>query len=339
MDSKTLLELTKPEYEMLISVQAYITNLNIKNTEDKTLKSKKQQWFNKWKDLLTNDDTEIVSSECFENLSISKLAANLSVLSDFKKRTILFEAILFEPFFELKIRSLSGLRSATESEAKKDSPIRIDKLSKLYTLGDEININKKDLEEALSIFDDSIKKITPSRVFLRLTIAIAAATALAVTAGVAAPAIGTMIGGYLGLSGAAATSAGLALLGGGALSVGGFGMLGGTIVVIGGGGILGAVAGDAMQSILINHPKLLIRESAKLLTIAKSFSSYLGKNEQQNFIDFIIDSVRSQNRKISHDLEMLNKKSKLSKKMSAKKESLEEASKIYTNLLNECLKL
>ena len=42
----------------------------------------------------------------------------------------------------------------------------------------------------------------------------------------AAPYIGTAIGGAMGLSGAAATSAGLALLGGGSLAVGGIGMAG-----------------------------------------------------------------------------------------------------------------
>ncbi len=45
-------------------------------------------------------------------------------------------------------------------------------------------------------------------------------------------AVGTWIGGTLGLSGAAATSAGLALLGGGSLAVGGWGMAGGVAVLV-----------------------------------------------------------------------------------------------------------
>ncbi len=43
--------------------------------------------------------------------------------------------------------------------------------------------------------------------------------------------IGTWIGGTMGLSGAAATNAGLALLGGGSIASGGFGILGGTVVL------------------------------------------------------------------------------------------------------------
>lgn len=49
---------------------------------------------------------------------------------------------------------------------------------------------------------------------------------------VAAPMVGAAIGGYMGLSGAAATSAGLAVLGGGSLAAGGMGIAGGTAVVV-----------------------------------------------------------------------------------------------------------
>jgi hypothetical protein len=59
------------------------------------------------------------------------------------------------------------------------------------------------------------------------------------TMGLAAPAIGAAIGGAMGLSGAAATSAGLALLGGGSLAAGGFGMAGGTMLLAGIGSVVG----------------------------------------------------------------------------------------------------
>ena len=63
----------------------------------------------------------------------------------------------------------------------------------------------------------------------------------ALTGGLAAPAIGAFIGSTVfGLSGAAATSAGLAALGGGSLAAGGFGMAGGTALVASVGGMAGA---------------------------------------------------------------------------------------------------
>ncbi len=72
--------------------------------------------------------------------------------------------------------------------------------------------------------------------------AIATVAIVIVTAGAAAPVIaaassaaasvGSALGGIMGLTGAAATNAGLALLGGGSLAAGGFGMAGGVAVVV-----------------------------------------------------------------------------------------------------------
>lgn len=71
--------------------------------------------------------------------------------------------------------------------------------------------------------------------------AAAAAVAGIALAPFAAPAVGGTIGTYfLGLSGAAATSAGLATLGGGSLAAGGFGMAGGTAAIASALGLSGA---------------------------------------------------------------------------------------------------
>jgi len=82
----------------------------------------------------------------------------------------------------------------------------------------------------------------------------------------AAPYAATMVGGMMSLSGAAATSAGLAFLGGGSLAAGGMGMAGGYVVLMAGGAILGYGAGSKQQrdkfaetskeEILINCAKL-----------------------------------------------------------------------------------
>ncbi len=63
---------------------------------------------------------------------------------------------------------------------------------------------------------------------------IIAVAAIVFTGGTASPivaGVGTWIGGTMGLSGAAATNAGLALLGGGSIASGGFGIIGGTVVL------------------------------------------------------------------------------------------------------------
>ncbi|MGP1384892.1 MAG: DUF726 domain-containing protein [Thainema sp.] len=72
-------------------------------------------------------------------------------------------------------------------------------------------------------------------------IAVVGGGAIALTGGLAAPIIGGAIGTtFLGLSGAAATSAGLAFLGGGSIAAGGFGMAGGTALVTAALGASGA---------------------------------------------------------------------------------------------------
>jgi len=75
-----------------------------------------------------------------------------------------------------------------------------------------------------------------------------AAIAIAPAAFLAAPAIGGAIGSMTGLSGAAATSHGLALLGGGSIAGGGLGMAGGTAVVTAVGGALGGRLGGAVTA-------------------------------------------------------------------------------------------
>ncbi|HIP49342.1 MAG TPA: hypothetical protein EYG92_10315, partial [Lutibacter sp.] len=67
-------------------------------------------------------------------------------------------------------------------------------------------------------------------------LAIIAVATIVLTGGTASPivvSIGTWIGGTMGLSGVAATNAGLALLGGGSIASGGFGIIGGTVLLTG----------------------------------------------------------------------------------------------------------
>jgi len=66
------------------------------------------------------------------------------------------------------------------------------------------------------------------------------------TLGIAAPFIGGLVGGAMGLSGAVAVKAGLAALGGGALAAHGLGIAGGASVLVGGGALLGGLSGGAL---------------------------------------------------------------------------------------------
>lgn len=86
-------------------------------------------------------------------------------------------------------------------------------------------------------------------------VGVAAAAPLAL---LAAPAIGGAIGSlgmFGGLSGAAATSHGLALLGGGTLAAGGLGMAGGTMVVTGVGAAVGGTLGATVANAYVSEDK------------------------------------------------------------------------------------
>jgi hypothetical protein len=104
------------------------------------------------------------------------------------------------------------------------------------------------LEQRLQRIEDygpwlKYEKPNLSRMSRVIGVAAVGGVALAPVAFLAAPAIGGAIGAATGLSGAAATSHGLALLGGGSLAAGGLGMAGGTTVVTALGGGLGTALG------------------------------------------------------------------------------------------------
>ena len=92
---------------------------------------------------------------------------------------------------------------------------------------------------------------------------------------VAAP-IGAAIGGIAGLSGAAATNFGLALLGGGSLAAGGFGMAGGMAVVTG----IGAAAGfSGISGAALMMELGAARSRAELIKLQVAYKEVLLHNQ------------------------------------------------------------
>lgn len=113
------------------------------------------------------------------------------------------------------------------------------------------------------------------------------------TAGLAAPIIAGAIGTTLGLSGAAATSAGLATIGGGAIAAGGLGMAGGMQILIGGGALLGAVGGGSVAKVISKLPKDAVAVSmAKLVNYITYLRATFGDDhpEKSELVDQIIST-------------------------------------------------
>lgn len=80
----------------------------------------------------------------------------------------------------------------------------------------------------------------------------------------------------MGLSGAAASSAGLALLGGGSLAAGGLGMTGGYIILVAGGAIISYGTGSMQhqQKLREISKEDLLINCGKLFAAAKVFDLY-----------------------------------------------------------------
>jgi hypothetical protein len=130
---------------------------------------------------------------------------------------------------------------------------------------------------------------------------VAAGTATAILATLAAPPIGAAVGAAMGLSGAAATSAGLAALGGGSLAAGGLGMAGGTALIAGVGTITGAGTASMARRIRPRLSRLLaVIEAEKLtcLVLALDRRSRTGDSES-------LDRARRYRIKIDEELETL----------------------------------
>lgn len=104
---------------------------------------------------------------------------------------------------------------------------------------------------------------------------------------VLAPHIGAAVGMAMGLSGAAGTSAGLALLGGGSIASGGLGMLGGTYLVAAASTAVGAGAGAVAENVAASKMSANV-EAIKLTITIESLRKY----GREDLIDHIRNALR-----------------------------------------------
>lgn len=153
-----------------------------------------------------------------------------------------------------------------------------------------------------------------------------AGAACIVTGGMAAPAIGAVVGStFMGLSGAAATSAGLAALGGGSLAAGGAGMAGGTALVSAIAGGVGA-AGVATASNIAegNKAKKDLRKTQEDLDRMQKSDS-----KKQKIITILEKKLKSA--ELNYEI--------LRKDADATKEELDEAERQIKYILDELEKV
>ena len=183
---------------------------------------------------------ERVSEKATHLLKFNKEIEFLDIINELKKidltkgklNSIIADCVTFTPFYPLKAKD------------RRFKNLSFDDRAYLKKLAIIFPRKYMDLRSCRSAFDRSIKVI--SKDVSKNSNWLIWTSALALLAVIIAPHLATWIGStFLGLSGAAATSAGLALLGGGAISAGGLGMAGGTIAIMVGGAIIGYGVGNS----------------------------------------------------------------------------------------------
>jgi hypothetical protein len=232
-----------------------------KSNEQKNYSCRKKEWSDQWygvtAPLLGLDS--VISKE-----AIKAKLRELN-LSEAKKNALCVELATFTPYHELKENSKEwdGL-----SFNDQDRKLFLESCSKF--MGE----TQYTLWMVWQEFNRAIEKIVKSNSGPNLTwmwVGLGAAALL-----IAAPYMAGFIGGIMGFSGAAATSAGLAFLGGGSLAAGGLGMSGGYVVLMAGGAILGYGSGTSQyqERLRKGSKEELLINCSKLFAASKVFNIY-----------------------------------------------------------------
>lgn len=131
-------------------------------------------------------------------------------------------------------------------------------------VGKVLGVNEQVLDNIIKAKEAAFKLHKPNRIFKKLMIGLGGALFFAAGGWILGPAIGGLLGAAAGLSGAAATSFGLALLGGGSLATGGMGMAGGMWLITGVSAAIGIVGTTATTMLTEMSTANVVQELIKL---------------------------------------------------------------------------
>ena len=274
-------ELDKDQTEILYNLELRKTLHDIEETkaivDHDNIKRLKQEWSDEWKQVMEACYTGFTGDADAKLHWYSKKELVDRVEERNPEgvwfRLVLLEAMLFEPYYPM---SAETDENGNKSASKKYSRLKFnrsegDKFLDSFFAGDYYtegyikrlrDCYKKVRMELNEVFDSIVKSIA---VMAAIAIPVIAA------AGIYAPALAVGLVGskFVGLSGAALTSACLAYLGGGAVAVGGAGMAGGMATIVGGAAILsfsvGSGAAGVAAAAMLRGKSSIIADSAKLM--------------------------------------------------------------------------
>lgn len=307
---ESLFSLSKDETELLFAIEWHLVKGDIDSTpKDKEVKGRplleaKTAWLDEWTNLVAQRPwygLGFAKTSGVQDVPLSKLQKSLHDLPHHKIELIAFEAAVFSPYFNLNSKRplVPGNSIPEEERTSKFETTWMERLKGI--LGDSINF--AEIETTVSHYKMAISEISGDRK-LWTRLAILAAVGAGVTAGLLAPPIGALLGSAMGLSGAAATSAGLAFLGGGAVAAGGLGMTGGAAVLVGGGALLGGALVKAMGPNFFMHNRAVLIQLAKIDTLFYEIFDILPERDQH--INEAVKSHRNTSEKLREELSAIS---------------------------------
>lgn len=257
----------------------------------------KTEWLRTWVQIISRSS---FPTENFDANEIEKLLREIH-LTEEQRFIALIECSAFPPYVPIPRHEIDYLkRVKAESKSWKEAMLmRAD----AYKIEEHFALDIRDhIKRALWGMGGGWKRIAQKALLVMLL-----GLATAVTAGIFAPATGTLIGVLTGLSGAAATAHGLALLGGGALAAGGWGMAGGTAVLVGGGALLGVGGGVLSSAVFSLSREKAVLDSAKLETFLSVFLlRYKKDNKRAKSMYAKLRETIFSMRKLRDDIELRN---------------------------------
>ena len=310
--------LTYEQSNLLFSTQYKLTRLDITNEKNEEKKKVKTKWLDEWKEGITAFLSSQESSNISELIPIPNLDKYfIDELQKSNNRTwyyiLILECITFTPYTRLGNEN----RDKEYSKCKYNSKATYDNIKSFFSKQGVLSTDT--IDRLHQTYKKSINQITgkAGKIAVRILSIVAIATIAAAAAAIFAGPIAVAIFGsqFPGLSGAALTSACLAMAGGGAIAAGGAGMAGGVAVIAGGGGLLGLAGGGAgsafLSKIVKSSPEYALTQSAKLETILKEviLNAQYDVASAQKVIAQLQDQIKELNDELTK-LQIENEKNK-----------------------------
>ncbi|PMG76553.1 hypothetical protein BCU84_13440 [Shewanella sp. 10N.286.51.B7] len=237
----------------------------------------KQQWLDDW----SSATSKLLNIQLRDTDLHQDIQLCFSEWSNAKVTAFLVEAVTFTPYTAV----------GDKEKDKRFSDIKYSEEKLKLSFANILSITVEEVDRISNVYIKTIKAIHKETNNNNTLLILSAAAAVSL---LMAPYLAAGIGGLMGLSGAAATSAGLAMLGGGSLAAGGFGMAGGYVATMGGGILLSYGANKAsinkeLESINSNE---LVISSSKFAAFLEHYKMLLSLPDRQTLMLSTCSSLR-----------------------------------------------